>query len=284
MALPSAVPSSTEPFMPKFLLALAVVCVAFDSATAQLPAPAPAPTPSPAQPEAQFPAMKVEKFDPALSGDEFEDPAWEFSIRPPKGLLAVDPATMAKIREAMIPPEDKRRLPSGAVQKMQVHKFEDPRGATLLVQLFDPPLNVNSPSDLRSAILANFSGKQTKLEPSGKLLQFRARGNRVGFLCEFDITANAMLPSHQYVAAIRGGSRTALLFLTAPQSIFGEYTTAFQQAVTQVSLRDSSVESAEAPAFAATKFEGARNTLTILGNLALIIVVSLGIWRASRAS
>lgn len=250
------------------------------------PGTPPVAPPTPGQPEVQAPFLKVEHFDPALSGDEFQDETWNFGITLPKGFLPVAPAELAAIRKALIPDEAQRKLPSGRTQEKQVFKFADPRGATILVELYDPPLDISSPAKLRAAMLAQFGkSQQLKLTESGKLLQFNARGNRIGAFCEFDLTGAQIQPTHQYIAYLRAGSRGALAILSAPQAIFPDYATPFQQAITRISLRDPKSETtAQAAAKTeARKFSGESNTFMILGNVALIVVVLLGAFRGSRA-
>lgn len=245
----------------------------------------PANPPIPTQPESQAPMLKIDDFDPALLGTEFTDETWNFGITLPKNFAPVSAQEMAAIR-AMIPPKEQRTLPSGRIQEKQVFKFADPRGATILVELYDPPLDISSPAKLRAAMLQKFGGSvQVKLTESGKLLQFHGRGNRVGSFCEFDLTGAQIPATHQYYAYLRAGSRCILAMFSAPQAIFADYATPFQQSITRLSLRDPRTETtaAAAPKTEARRFAGEGNTFMILGNVALIVVVLLGVFRGARS-
>lgn len=250
-------------------------------------APEPPTTPPvTAKPEAQAPFLKLDKIDPTLLGMEFKDDEWEFSITLPKDFAPVSPGELQMLRQALIPPESKRKLPSGKIQSKQVFKFADPRGATILVELYDPPQDISSPAKLRSAMLQLY-GKVPGMTftESGKLFHFQARGNRVGSFCEFDLTGAQIDPTHQYFAYLRAGSRAALAIYSARQATFAEYATPFQQSITQMGLRDSKAEEKVEPVAKTepTRFEGSRKTFTILGNLALIVVVLLGVLRGGRS-
>ncbi len=242
---------------------------------AQKPAKPNAPKADPAM---QVPFLKIDKFDPALNGEEFSDDAFGFQIRLPKEFKLLDPASLAKLRGVLIPPEDKRTLPSGTVQQMQVYQFTDGKGGSILAVVQDPPLQIGSPGDLRQFLLNQAQGQQTRLDESGKLLQFNGRGNRLGFLCEFDVQVPNQPLTHQYIAFMRAGTRSLLAYYVAPQSTFMAYQLGMQQSIAQIGLHEDKGKFAPIKQ-EARGFEGSKQSAMLFGNLALLAVVSFVIWR-----
>ena len=231
-----------------------------------------------------FGMLKVEP-DPSLNGAEFTDEEWGISIRLPKGFQALEASQLEALRRATIPPEADRRLKSGNIQKKQVFVFDDGLGARILIDCYDPPLQISTPVGLRQLILSKARESGQRMEEAGKPLQFQARGNRRGSLTEFDTTLPDGRLLHQLVASIRAGNRSFLVYGTTDQAKFLEYEKMFQQAITTIALRSDASEVAEnAPLVESRRWEGKRNALVITFNLIVLALVVFACMRLRRST
>ncbi|MFG0320352.1 MAG: hypothetical protein ACF8XB_23975 [Planctomycetota bacterium JB042] len=243
----------------------ALSLAAVGEATAQPPSP---PAPRVASIPLEPPAVEL--------GEEFVDEESGFLFRLPVGMALVPPAELDAWRNETLVPEDQLPMIDGKRARVGGWLFRHPDGGSIFVLMNEPPVSIDSPTQLRQALAAENQAKGRPYEDHGKLYEFKARGARAGFLVtrDFGLEPGKPMQFRQHAAYLRGPDRSFLIRYTAPVEDFDRLGDAFQASMVTFAIERGTrapVVSSETPPKAP-----ALGSARSLGNLALLVLIVVG--------
>lgn len=226
-------------------------------------------------------------------GELFKDAEWGFEFRLPKDMHAWPAERLEAFRKLAIKPEEQRKLPDGKIQKVQIFVFEDERGGSVTIEASEPPVKVESPQALRQLVHDADRRGGLLLADVGKLLQFRARGSRVGFVAlrEWGERGATATTDRTMLAYLTNLAVSLVVRMNAPKERFADSEAQFSSSLRSFALRENAVKpvsaselapARESPGFSAPATLA--SAALLLGMVVLLVQLARGRLRGAPAS
>lgn len=241
----------------------------------------------PSQPAPRVASIPLVPPDVEL-GAEFHDEEYGFLLRLPKGMTPVTGAELEEARASTLVPESELPVLDGKPARAQIWVFKHEERGSILVLMNEPPVTIDSPTQLRHAMAAEDRAKGRPYENVGKLYEFKARGARSGFLItrDFGIEPGKPMTFRQHVAYLRGTQKSFLIRYVAPKEDFERLGEDFKASMITFAIERGT----QAPVVQNTGTESKKpefgSTRSIL-NVALLVLLAVGglvWWRKSAAT